>query len=176
MDKVLKIFIEQPEREFHVREVARIIKKSPTTASKYLQKSAKEGILTASKRLNHLLFKANTESNNFKQLKKQHNLSLLHKSGLIEFLKEEFGNPEAIGIFGSFAKAENIKESDIDLFIISSVRKELDLSKFEKKIGYKIQLFVFSRKEIEKLKNENKEMLNSILNGTILYGYLEVFR
>ena len=176
MNKILELFVKEPEREFHVREVARLVEKSPTTASFYLEKFEEEGILKSERKLNHLVYKANAENKAFKQLKLNYNLEILNKSGLIEFLENEFNHPEAIGLFGSFAKAENIPISDIDLFVISSSDKQPVLKKYEKNLGHKIQLFVFSRNDIEKMKQKNKELLNNILNGIILYGYLEVLK
>ena len=41
----IRIFLENPSREFNVRELARILKISPATASKNLQELEKKGIL-----------------------------------------------------------------------------------------------------------------------------------
>ena len=176
MDKLINFFIEEPEKEFYVRELARILKKSPTTISSKLKEYSKLGILNYEKKLNHLLFKANTESRKFKQIKLNYNLSNISESGLVEYLTEEFNYPKAIVLFGSFSKAENIKKSDIDVLIITALRKELDLSKYEKKLGHKIQLFIHSDKEIVSMQKTNKELINSWVNGIVIYGNLEVFK
>ena len=81
------------------------------------------------KKLNHLLFKANVENKKFKQLKLNYNLNLLYNSGLIDYLIKELNYPEAIILFGSFAKAENNSASDIDLLIISSSKKYVHKNK-----------------------------------------------
>jgi len=176
MDNILEYFIKEPEKEFHVREIAKLVKKSPTTISKYLKDLEKKKILISEKKFNHLLFKANVGGREFKQIKLNYNVNLLHDSGLIDFLVDELNHPEAIVLFGSFAKAENISRSDIDLLIISSSKKEIDLSKFEKKLRCEIQLFIHSKKEIENMKKKNKELLNNFINGFVLYGHWEVFR
>ena len=176
MDNILTPFIEEPEKEFHVRELSKILKKSPTTISKYLKEYAKEKILISENRLNHLFFKANTESRGYKSRKIAYNLSLLETSGLIDFIEKELNYPPGIILFGSFAKGENSKRSDIDIFVLTPMKKEIDLKKFEKKIGHVIQLFVHSEKEMEKMKNSNKELLNSFLNGIVLRGNIEVFK
>ena len=75
-------------------------------------------------------------------------------------------------LFGSFAKAENIKKSDIDILIVSPVKKKPDLKSFEKKLRCEIQVFVYSGKELSSLKN--KELLNNFINGIVLEGYMEV--
>ena len=99
-----------------------------------VKKFEEKGILKSEKKFNHLLFKANTQNKKFKQFKLNYNLNLLHDSGLINHLIKEFNHPEAIILFGSFAKAENISSSDIDLLIVSSVKKEINLRKFEKQL------------------------------------------
>jgi predicted nucleotidyltransferase len=175
MDNILKNFIREPEKEFHVRQLSKLLNKSPTTISNYLKKYETEGILKSERKFNHLLFQANIKSKKFKQLKLNYNLSVLGDSGLIDYLIKEFNHPEAIVLFGSFAKAENVPRSDIDLLIISSSKKQLDLKNFEKKIQHKIQLFTHSKKEIEKMKQKNKELLNNLINGITIYGFWEVF-
>src|SRR3989338_2033533 len=120
MDKISEPFFKEPEREFYVRELAKLLKKSPTTISKYLKEYESKKILISKKKLNH-------------------NLNVLHESGLIEYLVEAFNHPEAIILFGSFSKAEDNKNSDIDLLIISSKKQEPNIEKFEKKLNHKIR-------------------------------------
>ncbi|MBU2496753.1 MAG: ArsR family transcriptional regulator [Nanoarchaeota archaeon] len=176
MDEILKYFIEEPEKEYHIREIAKITKKSPSTISKYLEKFEKEGLLISRKKFNHLLYKSNTENLLFKNIKLSYNLKKLNESGLIDFLVDNFNNPEAIILFGSFSKAENFQGSDIDILIITPKKKEIDLSTFEKNLNHKIQLFLHSNKEINKIKTKNKELLNSFINGIVLYGFWELFK
>ena len=176
MKSLLELFIQEPEREFHVREIAKLFGKSPTTISKYLKNLESEKIIISNKKLNHLLFKANTDSIMFKLSKLNYNVNSLHKSGLIGYLLEEFNQPETIILFGSFAKAENNKNSDIDLLIVAPGKYEPNLEKFEKKLGHKIQLFVQSKSDLERIKEKNKELFNNWVNGIIIHGYFEAVR
>ncbi len=175
MDNILKYFIENPEKEFHIRQLSKLEKKSPATISKYLKKYEKEGILKSKEKLKHLLFKADAENKKFKILKLNYNLKLIENSGIIDYINKEFNYPEAIILFGSFAKAENIPKSDIDLFIASPLKKNLDLKKYEKKIKHEVQLMVHSKKELKKMSKTNKELVNKILNGIVIEGHLEFF-
>ncbi len=175
-NKLLRYFFEEPEREFHVRELAKLLKKSPTTISKYLNELKKEGILVSERRLNHLLFKANSKSFQFKDAKLFYNLKKIRESGILEYLDEQLNHPQAIILFGSFVKSENIKKSDIDLFIITSIKKNLDLKEFEKKLGHEIQLFLHSNQEIKEMKQKKEPLLNSIINGIVLNGYWELLK
>jgi len=176
MDNLLIPFIEEPEREFYIRELAKMFKISPTTVSKYLKNYETKKILISKCSLNHLLFKANTDSAKFKQLKINHNLNSIHESGLIEYLIEEFNQPEAIVLFGSYSRGENNKNSDIDILIISPKKQNFSLEKYEKRLGHKIQLFIHSKSELEKIKSKNKELFNNWINGIVIHGYFEVFK
>jgi len=176
MDKLLEYFIKKPQKEFHVRELAGLIKKSPTTVSKQLKRLEKENILSSNKKLNHLFFRADLESQSFKDRKFFYNISRIRKSKLIDYLVEEFNNPEAIILFGSYAKAEDIEISDIDIMIITPVKKEINLAKYEDFLEHKIHIFLNSNKEIDELKIKNKELLNSFVNGIVINGFWEIFK
>ena len=173
--QILKHFIEEPEREFHIRELAKITKTAPTTATVYLEDFKKENLLEKSKSRNVILFKANLENPLFKEIKKHYNIINILKSGLLEYLNEQLNYPEAIILFGSYAKGENTKNSDIDLFILTESKKEISLKQFEEKLIPEIQLFIYNKKELNNLKKINKDLLNNILNGIKLSGFIEVF-
>lgn len=167
----LKLFFEEPQREVHIREYAKIIGKSPATALKYLEDFAGQGLLTSRKGRVVKLYKANEDSDLFKDMKRFYNIQKVRSSGLVDFLVDEFNEPEAIILFGSYAHATNDKESDLDICVISPRASRLSLSKYEKKLKAGIQLFVFSKKELK----SNKELANNIINGIKLYGFIEVF-
>lgn len=175
MDNLLEHFMLEPEREFHIRELAKKAGKSPTTITKYLENYRHKGILICRKKLSHALYKASTESPAFKELKFSYNLRRLRESGLIDFLTDIFNQPEAIILFGSFSKAEDAARSDIDLMVITPIKKQPDLSKHEKILHRRIQLFLHSKAEIEAMKTKNKELLNSLTNGIVIKGYWELF-
>jgi len=172
MDKIIKFFILNPDKEFHIRQLSKLVKKSPTTISKYLKEQEKKGILKSDKKLNHLFFRANSEGKKFKLIKLNYNLWNLYETGLIDFLIKEFNHPKTIVLFGSYSRGEDSSNSDIDLFIVSSLKKHPSLDKFEKKLNREIQLIVKSSEEVKKMKN--KELLNNVINGIILSGFLEV--
>ena len=174
--EMLKPFLDEPEREFHIRELAKIVKVSPTTATSYLEDFNQKNLLERSKERNVILYRANSQNSMFKETKKHFNTLRILESGLIDYLNLELNYPEAIILFGSFAKGENTKQSDIDIFILSESKKELSLEKYETKIGADIQLFINNKKEFLEMKSKNKNLLNNILNGIKLSGFIEVFK
>ena len=83
----------------------------------------------------------------------------------------ELSNPPIV-LFGSFAKGEDIEDSDIDLYIETLSKKNIDLEKFEKLLKRKIQ--IFRHKNLNEISNPH--LANNIINGIILNNYIEVFK
>ena len=174
--EILKHFMKEPEREFHIREFAKEAKISPTTATGYLEELKKEDLLEKSKSRNVVLYKANSQNPLFKETKKYYNLKKILESKLIDYLNQELNYPEAVVLFGSYAKGENILESDIDLFILTESKKQISLKKFEEELRAEIQVFIYNKKEFNELKTKNRDLINNILNGIKLSGFIEVFQ
>ncbi len=170
--KVAKVFFLEPSKEHYLKEISKKSSLAHTSVKKVLQDLKNKGIIkekiyTRESRKFPVYF-VDTENKNYKHNKKLFNLDRIFSSGLIENLKEKL-MPQCIVLFGSYLRGEDIEESDIDLFI-ESEKENIDLKKFEKKLGRKIQL------HFKKNFNEyNSEMKNNILNGTVIYGYLEAF-
>ncbi len=118
--------------------------------------------------------KANQQSPEFIKSKVIHNLNFIYQSGLVEFLNEQFNNPKAIILFGSFRKGDDISTSDIDIAIESDEVEEYktvttkELIEFENLISRKIQIHLFNRKSVD------INVFNNIANGIVLMGFLEV--
>lgn len=163
------------ESPLHVRKLARLTNLNPNTIINLTEKLVDENILTKiqdsdTKRV-YIDFAKNKKAI-FKKI--SCNVDGIYDSGLIDELEIFFAYPSII-LFGSFAKGENHADSDIDLFIITEDKKEFDCSKFERKLGYEIELFVHTPKEFQELRKSSKELLNNVLNGIKLSGYTEVF-
>jgi predicted nucleotidyltransferase len=138
------------------------------SAIRYAKELQKEGILDRIS-IGTTTFYTGSTSKTFVFEKKLFNLQALHMSGIIDYIEQAYSSPTVV-LFGSFDKGEDIETSDIDLYIETPSRKELDLSTFEKRLGRKIE--VFRHTSIRDI--ANKELGNSIINGTVLRGFLEV--
>ena len=172
---ILRPFFEEPNREFHIRELARILEINHMTSKKYLKQLEKEGFLleTVSKYVKN--YRADIDNEKFREYKRFFNIQNLINSELINLLDREFAYPTIV-VFGSFEKGEDSTNSDIDIFVLSETKKELNLEQFGKKLKRKIQLHVFSKKEYEKLKKINPHLVNNVANGRVLRGHFYVFK
>ena len=168
-DKILELFFNKPTYGFSLRELERFSKIGLPSVTNYVKILIQEGFVKSKKFKKYFLFYANRENKNFKIYKIFHNKKILYDSGLIDFLNIELSYPLII-LFGSTSKGDDIESSDIDLFI-GSPEKNINLIKFEKIIGKKIQIFM--HKNIKSVKNNH--LMNNILNGIIIEGFLEVF-
>jgi predicted nucleotidyltransferase len=162
----LKVFFEEPAREFNIREIARVLKISPATASKELKDFDKKGVLKRRTERIFELYSANLESEFYRDLKIFYNIRKIKDSGLIGEINKFYLKP-AIILFGSCAYGLDTETSDLDILIISEKTKELPNSLlFEKKLNRKVQMFVV--KNVKDLKN--KHLINNVLNGIVLQG------
>lgn len=165
---ILKLFFEKPTTEYNVREISRIVRVSPATASAKLKELEKEKILKSRNERNLLLFCADLDSTIYRDYKVFYNILKIKKTLLAE-LNEFYLKPSII-FYGSCSTGLDIENSDLDLVIISENEKKYpELNKLEKKFGKNIQLSVFS--EVNKIKNEY--LLNNVLNGIIIQGKIE---
>ena len=92
----------------------------------------------------------------------------IKETGLLDYLYEKC-MPDAIILFGSVSKGEDVEESDIDIFM-QCKETNLKLDVFERALSRKIQIHFAD--DFNKL---SKELRNNIMNGIVLKGYLEVF-
>lgn len=167
--KILKLFFDSPNVRLHIREVARRTGLSPFGARKILESLEKEGMTIKEPTPIVVEYRGNYGNEKFLALKRSLNLYDLYTSGLVSALIDFYNVPECICVFGSFAKGEDIKESDIDLAMITSMKKLPDLSAYEEKLKRKISVHL-----VKDVKKEDAGFINSLANGIVLFGYLEV--
>ncbi len=165
--KILQEFFDFPTKDFHMREIARDVKLGQPSVINHLSSLKKIGFILREKKGLYPTYRANRDNEMFKLYKRT---NLLLRISEIKFLDYLYDSclPEAIVLFGSASLGEDIRDSDIDIFV-ASPNKNLDVGKYEKKLKRKINLFF--EKDFSRL---NKELKNNILNGIVLKGYLKV--
>ena len=161
-------FFDFPRKDFQMRELSRRAKIAQPSVTAHLKELARENFIVKEKKGIYPTFRANRDSELFKMYKKFDITFRINKSGLLNYIYDSC-IPNAIILFGSASKGEDIEESDIDLFI-QAKEKKLDLRKYELLFNRKITLFF--EENFAKL---NAELKNNILNGIVLKGYIKVF-
>ena len=169
--RVLKVFFNDPlpKGGYQLREISRLVNVSPKSVGLYLQELTKEGFVRKEGHRIHgfPVYYGNRESPLFRLHKKLDLIASLHETGLVDFLHESC-SPECIVLFGSAGRGEDVKGSDIDLYL-EAKEKKISLSGYERGLGRKINPFYGP--DYKKL---SCELRNNIANGVILKGYLRV--
>jgi len=173
--KALEFFVENPYVEVYLREFSRKLKISPNTAQRFLDGFVREGFVTEFKRGNLRYFKANLDSVVFRQIKVIFSLRKIERSGMVESLKKR--GVVSLVLFGSVARGENDRESDLDLVAIGDKGNELKriVREFEGKIGMEINLHVFTFSEWKKQKRNNVAFYQDVVaHGISLIGEIPI--
>jgi predicted nucleotidyltransferase len=171
--KVLGTLFEYPEKEFSLSDLASVSGVAKANIGAILENFEKNDLIEITKLANIWRIRAKL-SWHFLRRKIVYNLNLIYQSGLIEFLYDYFDHPKAIVLFGSFRKGEDVSSSDIDIAIESDKEEEYrvtglrELSDLEKHFRKKVQLHIFNKKTVD------INVFNSIANGIVLTGFLEV--
>lgn len=165
--KIMELFFEEPSRNFQIRGIGRLTNIAFTSVKKYLEELQNENLVKKDKKTLYPSYVANQECRLFKIYKQQFIIFKIYSSGLIDYLEDEL-HPRCIILFGSMREGEYCRDSDADLFIQSN-DMGINLVKFEKILGHKINLFF--KHDVNKL---SKELFNNIVNGIRLSGYLKL--
>jgi predicted nucleotidyltransferase len=166
---VAKLFFDFPERDFHLRELARLTKLSAPGIIKIIKKLENAGLVKVGEGKFVKSIKA-SKTRDFIVKKRLYNIDSLFSSGFIDFLRDKYEEPEAIILFGSYSRGEDSSKSDVDIAVITSKKIDLNLNRFEGVLNRKINVLELKVKDCE------NELLNNLANGVVLYGYFKVLR
>lgn len=167
---VASAFFKEPTKEHYLKGISREINLAHTSVKKILNYLERLSIIKRKDIIRNTrifpVYKANINSNEYRKYKILYAVDSIQE--LADYLNDKI-MPESIVLFGSYAKGEDTEESDVDIFI-EAKEKKLNLTKFEKKLGRKIELHFKS-----KFTEYSKELKNNISNGFVLRGYLDVY-
>jgi len=169
--QVLKLILENsPLKKWHFEEIKRKAKVSKIVANKWLKKYIKEKLLNHIKEKGKFPYYTVGEHNPvYYSLKKVYVLEQMHNSGLTPTLLS-LKTAKTIIIFGSIAKGDWYKDSDIDIFILGTI-SDFNKNKFESKLKRNIELHLFkNKKEIKKVKTG---LMKNIINGYFVKGDIQ---
>lgn len=175
--EIFRLLCIKAGQSLNLREIAKLLKKSPTAVSNVLQELEKEELIKVKKAgsINLLSIELNRDNQNAVNMKRVENLKMIYESGLVRFLHDNFPGTSII-LFGSYSRGDDIwgigseeDRSDIDIAIIGTKRKNVNLNEFNKKLEREIYInFYASFKEI------HKHLRDNILNGILLSGSVDI--
>jgi len=163
---VLEFFFANSMEEFHEREIIRKVKISKGSANRILRKLAEVALLERTQKGRMVFYKLNAGDPFVKQMKIMSNLWTLRK-----FVDEIKGKTKKIILFGSCAEGTDVRESDIDILIITDEKRPVkeSVSRFNQKSERKIAPLILDMYEFIKMKREDKPLFERIDRGVVLW-------
>ena len=172
-DKIIAWFFAYPNKEFSLSDISNQLEISKSAASKITTHLKEEDFLTVDVLGKIWRIKANQDHGYFKSKKIPQNLMHILESNILKKIKEKYPNYRAIVLFGSYRKGEDLPQSDLDIAIEVLGNQKLEIETLSiVKLGYRekvnVNIHLFSRNNID------LNLFNSIANGIVLEGFLEV--
>lgn len=164
--RVLGLLLLHPEKQYHVRQIARLTDTVAGTLHKELSKLAEAGLLVKERIGHQVFYRADSECIIFQELS-----SILRKTSGIADLITEMLSPlakkiDTAFIFGSVAAQTETSFSDIDLVVIGRIKfGELVevLLGAQEILDREINPKVYSRKEWTKLRDSKDGFVTEVL-------------
>jgi predicted nucleotidyltransferase len=167
---ILGLLIFSPKKEHHLRGIAKSLGMSAPRIKAELAKLESAGLVRKRHEGNLLLFRMNTESPIYDDLKriflKTECLGDLIRNGLPGGGKIRYAL-----IYGSFASGREMESSDIDLLIVGSVKEDSVLRAIrgvEKRTGREINYIIWSEKEFREKAKEGNSLLRNIISNPVI--------
>ena len=171
---VLGLLYGHADESFYLREIVRRTGQSPGAVLRELDLLTRADLLTRSSRGNQVFFEANRKSPIYRELQ-----GLVLKTvavvGVLRDVLREFADRIVVAfVFGSAARQELRKGSDVDLLVVSDVPFDEivhALRPAQSRIGREVNPTVYPRDEfIAKLRTDN-HFIRSVLDEPRTYVY-----
>jgi predicted nucleotidyltransferase len=167
---ILTLLFLNEDKEFYVREIARLIHYSSSGVQKELAHLENEDILISKNRGKLKLFEVNKNDPSYLELKN----IIIKSAGLKFYLEKSLNNFSKINqafIYGSWASGEADSFSDIDLFLIGNAPYDKlngEITKLEEVFRREINFQLVTKKEFEdKKKIKDTFIINLLENPKI---------
>jgi len=178
--EILKLFFENPDKDFYLTEIAKVLGKDPAYYQRILDSFSNEGLLSDERRGNMRFFKLNKNYPLYEEIKRIYSKTL----GLEKKINELIGKLpeiECAFLFGSIASGQENMDSDIDLMLIGKVDQDFltnEVAKIESEVGREVNYHIYNRKEvIDKLAAKDSFFVNVFSSQIItLKGEPDIFK
>lgn len=168
--KLLAYSFTHCEENYYVRELAILIDEDPGNLSRELRKLESEGMYTSFIKGKVKFYSLNKNYPLFGEIKK-----IIFKTegveGSLKELVSKYNGIVSAFIYGSYAKNEEKKTSDIDLCVVGKFNRDhftSDVRGLESKLNREINFAVYSEEEFEIERKKEGGFLNLVLNDKII--------
>jgi len=168
--EILRYLFIKTGKSFNARALGKALDRTQAGIAKALPELEKEDLIKISKDKDSGRWSIELNRDNQKAVdfKRAENLKMIYESGIVQFLENKFPGSTII-LFGSYSYGEDTFNSDIDIAIIDSKEKHLDLKEFDKLLERNVFLHFYN--SLEKV---DKNLRSNILRGITLIGVSEI--
>ncbi len=163
--ELLRLYFSNPEQEYYVRELERMLAFSAANLRRELVKLEQAGLFRSRRVANLVYYGLNKNSPIYSELK-----SIVFKTigieGSLRKIIESTKGIETALIYGSFAAGKETTSSDIDLLVIGKPDEDkfmTAVNRLEKELGREVNYMVYSASEYEKRKDKRDSFMENIL-------------
>jgi len=176
--RIILLLVYNQNREFYLSEIAKIVKTSPSTAQRELNRLLRNDFIVFKKRANLSFYALNSDYSLLNEIE-----SIVKKTfGAEVELKKELSRIKGISyafLFGSYVKGGFKSDSDIDLFVIGEMEEDgvfQAVQKVEETIGREINYHIATREEFLEKTKRNYFHKDIAKNVTFIIGNEHEFR
>ncbi|MFP4402750.1 MAG: nucleotidyltransferase domain-containing protein [Nanoarchaeota archaeon] len=173
-DKIYKVFFELQEPKLYYNQIKEHSKLSHSSLQNSIEKLKKSNIIEEEKTKSNTFYKINDKklfALKFSEIAitKFNKLKSNIKTPLNNFLKHLPEEIYTIILFGSASRGEEIKDSDIDLLIISNKKQNLSKNKKEAEITSKYPISLFQATTSQFKQNKDDVIIQARKTGFPIY-------
>lgn len=164
--RVLDLFMADPMQEHHEREVMRMAGVSKGSANRILHELSERGFLTIQRKGRMVFYRLDLKSPSVRQFK-----ILSNVYSLKELLERLENYSRRIVLFGSCSQGIDVRESDIDLMILTDVKETVreEINKFNSKERRKVTPNIVDANELARMRREDSALYENIERGIVLW-------
>jgi predicted nucleotidyltransferase len=165
---VLELFLNNPSKEWHFEDMIKTTKMARSKLDSWLKKFLDDGLIKRVKPKSKMpYYISKFTSIEYKGIKRIYGLRKLYECGLIGHLSQL---DATVILFGSFARTDWHKESDVDIFIYGNI-DGLKLLEYELKLKREIQIFHCANND--DLQRLGHALIKNIIKGDLIKGDLD---
>lgn len=162
--RVFSFLVEDPRKEFLASEIQKAAGLSKAGVYRALDELVRRGLVKKQERGRFVLYSAVADDCVVRQFKVLKTVVSLKK--LVQKLK---AFSRKIVLFGSVARGEDYKDSDLDLLIVAKDPEAAQKAVSNFKPGRKIQPVIKTSVQLSQMETSSQEFLNEINSGIVLW-------
>jgi predicted nucleotidyltransferase len=169
--KVLAHFLANPNTDFHIKQLARLLGVSPASVSSAVKSFDEDGLLSKEEKGLAHIYMLNPDNSMVTPLKKAYGIAFVLSSKPKEVLLEIDPNIISLALFGSYAEGSFDEKSDIDFLAVTQTKKGsfvAAIDQLEEKLQKEVNISVFKLSEWRAMEKKGDAFYKKVIESHIL--------